>query len=69
MEKVQVDGIVYKGDIHAHSLGQTLIINKVCYMGSNGPHPRKYFLSDNTVVNPIPQPYPSGSPLFHFISE
>ena len=63
-KKVQVDGTVYKGDIHAHSLGRSLIINKDYYIGPNGPHPRKY-LSDNTVAkfvyntthrsaNPIP---------------
>ena len=60
---------LYKGDIQAHYVGRTLMIypiNKVHYMGPNGPHPRKY-LSDNTVayntpprsVNLIPQPYPS----------
>ena len=52
-ERTVIDGTVSKGDIHAHSLGQTLIINKVCYMGPNGPHPRKY-LFDNTVVEFAP---------------
>ena len=54
VEKLQVDGTVYKGDIHVHHhVGRILIIypiNKDCYMGLNGPHPRKYLLSDNTVA-------------------